>query len=184
MSKLSLQLHILPSEVNSLLEELLSDQSVFVTLVEGTPLQFRIAHERRCEPERCKALCFTLTPPSLSARSLNDFRSLNPDVLVFEIGQLKAECLAESWLWAMTDNGEVMKRWKRAAKSIQFATLGGAVAVNPRSRATAPMKGHRFTSGAQALFVSGVAMLPAAGNSLVHLGTAPIPDPPPSTPRA
>lgn len=176
MSKLSLQLHVLPSEVNSLLGELLSDQSVFVTLAEGAPLQFRIPDERRCEPDRCKALCFTLTPPSLSARTLSDFRSLNPDVLVFEIGQLKPECLAESWLWAMTDNGEAMKRWRRAAKSVQSATLGGAIAVNPKSGATAPMKGHRFTAAAQALFEDGVAMLPAAGNSLVRLGIAPTTD--------
>lgn len=179
MSKLSLQLHVLPGEVDALLSDLLNDKSVFVTVVEGSriPLQFRLGEERRCPPG-CRALIFTHYSPVLSAQSIYDFLGLNPDALVFEVGQLTSAGLAESWLSAMTENSDVMKRWKRTAKLVQAATQGGAVAVNPKTGATAPMKGHRFTAGAQAQYLKGIAMLPSAGNSLVQLAGIPAPDSP------
>lgn len=177
MSKLSLQLHALPEEVDALLYDLLNDNSVFVTVVEGSriPLQFRLDDGRRCPPG-CRALIFTLSPPMLPARSIHDFLGLNPGALVFEVGQLTPAGLAESWLSAMTENTDIMKRWKHSAKLMQAATLGGAVAVNPKTGATAPMKGHRFTAGAQAQYLKGVAMLPSAGNSLVQLTGIPTSD--------
>jgi hypothetical protein len=173
MSMLSLQLHALPDELDVLLSDVLNDQSVFVTLAEGSPLQFSLSEERRCPPE-CKALAFTLSSPVLPARSVYDFVRLNPDALVFQVGQLTSAGLTESWLAARTENEDALKRWKRAAKKVRSATLGGAMAVNPVTGATAPMVGHRFTVGAQTLYLKGVAMLPAAGSNTVQLpGAAP-----------
>ena len=155
MSKLSIQLHALPSEVESLLQGLMNDPAVFVTVAEGSPLQFQtIANRAENTVSRCRAVLFTLSQPRLGAGSLNEFKSSNPDVLVFEIGQQTSTGLAESWLWAMSENAEAMKRWKRAAKQLQSLTLSGAVAVHPVSGASAPMKGHRFTKGAQASYAS------------------------------
>jgi hypothetical protein len=171
MSKLSLQLHALPEEVDVLLSDVLNDHSVFVTLAEGSPLQFRLSEEGRCSPE-CKALTFTLSSPVLPARSVYDFVRLNPDALVFQVGQLTSAGLTESWLAARTENEDALKRWKRVARKVRSATLGGATAVNPATGATAPMTGHRFTIGAQTLYLSGVAMLPVGGNSVVQLPDA------------
>jgi hypothetical protein len=171
MSKLSLQLHALPEELDVLLSDALDDQSIFVTLAEGSPLQFSLSEERRCPPE-CKALTFTLSSPVLPARSVYDFVRLNPDALVFQFGQLTSLGLTESWLAATTENEDALKRWKRAARKIRSATLGGAVAVNPATGATAPMIGHRFIVGAQTLYLKGIAMLPAAGSNTVQLPDA------------
>jgi hypothetical protein len=177
MSKLSLQFHALPEEMGTLVSDLLQDNSVFMTVVEGSrmPLQFRLNEERLYPPD-CRALIFTLSPPVLSAKSIHDFRGLNPDALVLEFGQLVPAGLTESWLSAITENKDVVKRWKQTVKLVQAATLGGAVAVNPKSGAAAPMKGHRFTRGAQGQYLKGVAMLPSAGNSLIQLAGIPIPD--------
>jgi len=168
MGTLSLQFHALPEEADALLSDVLGDHTVFVTLGEGTPLQFRLNAERRCLPG-CEALIFTLLPPVLPARSVYDFLGLNPDALVFEVGQLKSAGLAESWLAAKTENEDAMKRWRRTARKVRSATLGGAIAVNPQTGATASMVGHRFTVGAQVLYLKGVAILPAAGSSLIQL---------------
>lgn len=175
MNKLSLQLHALPEEVAVLVSDLLHDHSVYVTVAEGSPLQFRLDEQRQCL-SGCRAVLFTISPPTLSARSLYDFRRLNPDALVFEVGQFTSAGLTESWLSAMTDDRNVMKRWKRTAKMVKSATMGGAVAVNPKNGATAPMRGHRFTAGAQAHYLKGVVMLPSAGNNIVQLPSPPAPD--------
>lgn len=182
MSKLSIQLHALPSEVPLLLRGLLNDPAVFATVAEGLPLRFR-ALVNRADPalSECKAVLFTLSQPVMDSATLLEFKRANADVLIFEIGHQTSAGLAESWLWAMSENAEAMKRWKQAAKQLQALTHTGAVAVNPVSGASAPMKGHRFTDGAQASYASGMVMRPAAGNSLVQLAT--VPDSPPSTPR-
>jgi hypothetical protein len=169
MRKLSLQLHILPEEIPILLAGLLYDPSVFVTLVSEAPLKFHLVEEKEFNLTDCKAVIFTLSPPNISARSISDFRRINPDCLVFEIGQLSHQGLAESWLWAMTENNDAMKRWKLAAKSIRSATFSGAKAMNPHTGETALMRGHRFSSGAQSLFSKGVAILPVAGHVIIKL---------------
>jgi hypothetical protein len=46
------------------------------------------------------------------------------------------------------------------------------MAVNPANGATTPMIGHRFTVGAQMLYLKGVAMLPVAGSNIVQLPDA------------
>jgi hypothetical protein len=182
MSKLSIQLHALPSEVTSLLHGLLSDPAVFVTVAEGVPMQFRtIANRADHQLSGCSAVLFTPSEPILGARTLSEFKNSNPDVLVFEIGQQTSSDLAESWLWAMTENAATMKRWKQAARQLQSLTQTGALAVNPVTGATAPMKGHRFTEGAQASYARGMTMRPAAGNSIVQLVA--VPDSPPQAPR-
>jgi hypothetical protein len=182
MSKISIQLHALPSEVASLLHGLLSDTAVCVTVAEGSPIRFRAVENRENDAlSGCKAVMFTLSQPELGAASLNEFKRLNPDVLVFEIGHQSSAGLSESWLWAMTENWEAMKRWKLAAKQLQSHTLTGAVAVNPLTGATAPMKGHRFTQGAQASYAHGTPMRPSAGNSVVQLVA--VADSSPATPR-
>jgi hypothetical protein len=174
MSKLSIQLHAMPDEVPVLLANLLSDPLVFVVIAKSTPLQLT-QHNNKFPfaiDSDCKAVLFTLLEPTLGMHSLNDFRKLNPDALVFEIGQLKRDELRESWFSAMTDSEAAMTRWKRAAKELQTVTLTGAVAVNPRNGASAPMKGHRHTRAAQESFAKGIVMLPAAGNSVIQLPTA------------
>lgn len=169
MSKLSLQLHVLPEDVEELFIDLLQDTSIHLALAEGLPLKFRQPEGRTIVPADCRALAFSISPVALNVHTMNDFRRLNPDALLFEIGQLKPEGLAESWLSAMTTNSDAMNRWKRTAKSIQMRTLTGAIALNPKTGATVPIKGHRFSASAQDLFCKGLAMLPAAGNSIVQL---------------
>jgi hypothetical protein len=171
MNKLSVQLHSMPDEVGGLLADLLGDPLVSVTIAKGAPLQFAQCDKQLqvAIPTGCKAVLFTLAEPTLGMSSLNEFRKLNPDALVFEIGQLKGKELEESWMSAMTDNQIAMRRWKQAAKQLRSATLTGAVAVNPGNGACAPMKGHRHTRAAQESFAKGIAMLPAAGNSVIRL---------------
>ncbi|KQS95103.1 hypothetical protein ASG68_28780 [Rhizobium sp. Leaf453] len=165
-----MQLHVLPDEVGALVSDLLDDSSVFVTVVEGAriPLQFYVNEERLCPPQ-CSVLIFTLSPPVLSARSIYKFLGFNPDASVLQIGQLTSAGLSESWLSAMTGNKDAMKRWKQTAKLVRRATQKGAVAVNPKTGATAPMKGHRFSTGARALYLKGTAMLPWAGTNIIEL---------------
>lgn len=170
MNKLSMQLHALPEEVDVLLSDLLNDDSVFITSAKGLrgSLFFSLNEKRRYLTD-VNALIFTLSRPHLSARSMHDFLGLNPGALIYEVGKLTSVGLNESWLSAMTENKDAMKRWKRAVKLIQAATVGGGVAVNPNTGATAPMKGHRFTVGAHEKYLKGVEMLPSAGNSLIKI---------------
>lgn len=171
MRKLSIQIHAMPEEVAQLLENLLIDDQVFVTVAEGSPLQFSAFASRSfgSPPLGAKALLFTLAPPTLGCSSISDFRKLNVDALIFEIGRLTDRGLSESWLSAMTDDSSAMKRWKQAARHLRDLTMTGAVAVNPHNGASAPMKGHRFTKLALENNANGLLMLPAAGNSVIQL---------------
>jgi len=172
MTDISIQFHALPSEINDLASDLICDPNLFMTEVIKSPTQFVLwpPQDRELkESDNRRALIFTLDKPTLSASSLYQIRMLNPDALVLEIGELSPRGLSESWLSARTDNKIAVQRWQRAAKALKAATLTGAEAVNPNNGASAPMRGHRFTKAAQKSFAEGLAMLPAAGNSIVRL---------------
>lgn len=169
MKKLSLQLHALPEEVTDLLSDPLNDPNIFVVTGESNPIRFCLKENNKFEPSKFRVIIFTTHPPKLEANSVYDFIGLNPEALVFEIGHITQNGLAESWLAAVTTSSEVEKRWRQVVKSIRSATLSGALAMNPNSGATVPIKGHRFTIGAQKAFLNGVKILPSAGNSIVML---------------
>jgi hypothetical protein len=146
---LSIQFHALPDEFDALSSDLRNDGSVHMFVGRGY-------------------VGFSLDGPTPEVTAYC-FRISNPDALVWEVGEISRSGLAESWLSAKTDNEAAMKRWRRAATALRRATSSGATAKHPLSGAQAPMRWHRFTAGAQRAFVDGLAMLPAAGNSIILL---------------
>ncbi len=171
MSKLSIQFHALPHEVFDLMGDAFKDNLITVTEVLDAPVRFRPweADETSNRDNERRAFIFTLEPPKLNANSIDEFHEMNPGALFLEIGSITQNRLSESWLWAMTDNSHAMKRWRKIARELRNATLTGAIAVNPKNGATAPMKGHRFTAEARRSSIQGLEILPAAGNSLIKL---------------
>ncbi len=116
-----------------------------------------------------RALIFSAKEPDLDAETMHQFSDRNPDALVLEMGQLSKAGLGESWLWSSTRDKETVLRWRAAAKQVKAYLLSGAVAVNPTTGESAPMKWHRFTQKAQEAYVEGVVLLPAAGSSVIKL---------------
>jgi len=175
MSKLSVQFHAMPQEMMNLVGDLFADTAVTVIEVVGPPLRFNIWDRDRVVDliGKERAIVFTLAPPKLNAKSIYEFLKLNPDALVLHMGQVTPAGLSESWLSAMTDNESAMRRWSKTARRLRAATLTGAIAVNPRNEAWVPMRSHRFTLEAQRAFARGLAMLPAAGDSIVKLPLPP-----------
>jgi hypothetical protein len=167
MSKLSFQFHVMPDEVGFVVDTVLLISGGTVAVFkgrEGKP----IALEPNVKSEmvsNLKAIAFTRDRSDLNVQSFDEFRQKNPDALIFEIGEMTQKGLKESWLYAMSENAETMRTWRKVTRKLSASMISNVVAINPVTGASAPVKGHRFSAGAKEAFMQGVRMLPVAGNS-------------------
>src|SRR5262249_54727334 len=106
-----------------------------------------------------KRLQFTLKDPVLPVAHELEFADKNPDSLRLDVGTLGRDGLRESWLSARTEDPSAIATWKKVARKLKEMTVQGATAINPKTGATGPAKGHRFSEGAAKLQATGVPML-------------------------
>jgi hypothetical protein len=179
MKSVSLQFHALPEELPGLFLDLFLNEAVYVTAafehsLSKRELEFRKWAETPAEilGNGLQAICFSLDPLNLLAPNLYQFRLLNPNALTLVIGELSESGLAESWVSAMTDDEVAIQLWRKAIKKLKAKMLSGAIAIDPVTGATAPMKWHKFTQLAQHRFDKGLKLLPVAGNAIIKLPIA------------
>ena len=168
---LSIQYHAMPDEYIVLLSKIIADDNLWISeYCEDSP-RFRIVDrvDGSLSVRSRRAIMFTPAEPNLSGATMRQFAELNPDALVLEIGGLSENGLGESFLWSNTRDKDVVRRWREAAKQLKASLLSGAIAVNPDTGESAPMKWHRFTRKAQMAYADGVAMRPPAGTSVIRL---------------
>lgn len=168
MPGMSTQFHALPSEIADLLGGLFDDPDVHVLRTTGRSSYQEI--DRPVVPgDGPVSFAFTVHRPMiLGASTAFDFQKHNPEGLYLEIGGASAKGLEESWLQTMATNPFALGRWKKAFRKLKASTTTGAIAVNPTSGATAPMRAHRFTRRAQEAYAEGQPMLPCAGNTIIQ----------------
>ena len=175
MSDISIQFHALPEEILPLLQDFIAKIGPGIVAI-----RFRPFEAVTCDPakmddafgdESVRRIAFTLTAPVVAAEGMNAFLDKNPDVLLLDIGRRSERGLGESWLSAKGVQPEVARKWGLLVRRLRAITEEGAIAVNPKSGATAKVKGHRFTRGAKLLEMEGVSILPAAGTTILKLGT-------------
>lgn len=168
---LSIQFHAMPDEHLSLISMAIRDPNLWVVGFHEEVQAFNIVDRTGdcLELEDIRALIFTATEPNLDASTPHQFAGINPDALVLEIGGLSDLGLCESWLWSNTRDKDLTRRWREVAKQLKASLLSGAIAVNPTTGESAPMKWHRFTQKAQEAYADGIAMRPVAGNSIIEL---------------
>ena len=168
---LSIQFHAMPDEHGVLLSGALDDSNLWVSEHRIDSPAFKLVERAGETPAQpgVRALIFGAMEPDLDAVTMHQFAGLNPDALVLEIGALSESGLAESWLWSNARDKELVRRWRKAANQLKASLLSGAIAINPATGESAPMKWHRFTRKAQKAYANGVVMRPAAGTSIIKL---------------
>jgi hypothetical protein len=169
MADLSIQFHALPDEIVPLVCSFVDEVHVSVSAIKYQPFVVTPINTadlsivlRDVEVRR---VAFTLVSPALPARGMNEFLDRNPDAMLLDVGKVLDAGLQESWLTARTRDASTLGIWRKLSKRVLAATATGAIAVNPKTGATAPAKGHRFSTGAKAMDRAGVPMLPAAGTA-------------------
>ncbi|NLS93288.1 MAG: hypothetical protein GXX96_14120 [Planctomycetaceae bacterium] len=110
-----------------------------------------------------RRLALTLAKPTMPVSGGLDFADKNPDHLRIEIGRLTENGLEQSWLTARTEDLQALSLWKRIANRLRKRTRSGVMAVNRETGVSVPMRSFRYSPGAKALEVDGVAMLPPQG---------------------
>jgi hypothetical protein len=168
---ISMQFHAMPDELEVLTAGLLDDPDVFVVHAEGpgaVPTPWSSPRDVTARATSRRWIGFTVSPPDLPAPNRYEYLGLNPDALVWDIGQITNRGLEESWLASGAQCDSVMKRWRRAAATLRKHTTAGAIAVSSITGATAPVRNHRYTAAAHHAFKEGLAMLPGAGNAIIR----------------
>lgn len=168
---LAIQFHAMPEEHAGLIAAALADCDLWVSTFAGDPPTFKVMDRagKPAIPANCQAIMFTASEPDLDARSMREFAGRNPDALVLEIGDLTASGLGESCLWTKSREPALVRRWRALAKPVKAALHAGAVAFNPRTGMSGPMKWHRYTRGAQEAYAAGTVIRPVAGGCVIQI---------------
>jgi hypothetical protein len=169
MADLSIQFHALPDEIIPLVCSFLDEVQACVSAIKYRPFLVTAVDRAKLSTVlgnvKVDRVAFTLASPALPARGMLEFLDRNPDALVLDVGKVLDIGLQESWLTARTHDAATLSAWRKLSKRVLAATATGAIAVNPQTGATAPARGHRFSTGAKAMDRAGVPMLPAAGTA-------------------
>jgi hypothetical protein len=172
MTGISIQFHALPEETLPLMQECARQSGLHLTAMKFPPPEARLLgvddlHTGLLEGG-VRRIAFTLQPPVLTEETGNRFFDHNPDALILDPGRLTEKGLEESWLSARTSDVAALEVWKRVAKKLRGITKAGAIAINPKTGATAKIRDFRSTVGARALQAKGVRMLPVSGSAIIQ----------------
>jgi hypothetical protein len=188
MADISIQFHALPEEQRDFVKQCVSDFGLHIIAItyssyEAVEVDSAALTDVFLAASPVRELAFTLRQPNLPAKGNMEFWDKNPDVLRLQIGRRSEKGVEESHLSARTENAAALAVWKKIAKRLKAMTEKGALAVQPRTGATGPARGHRYTLGAKALEATGVPMLTITGVilKLGQLGNAAQGTPPANT---
>lgn len=168
MSKISFQFHSLPEELPWLVDQI-SEGAVLTAYVIRRSSQKIEKLNIPCSSGligHASKIIFLFEPAILEDVATENFlHKASP--LVLEPGELTEGGLKESWIYAMCDDLEIIKKWRRVVKRLSGQMITNIVAKSPSTGTTVKLKGHRFTVGARDAALAGIKMLPVAGNSLL-----------------
>ncbi|WP_137938604.1 hypothetical protein [Chitinivorax sp. B] len=167
---MSLQFHALPSEITSVLKEVVLEGNVFISILHSQPFSVEIIDDIDDACRRLLSLsneknvrCALSTRKIAPESSLNRFLDLNDGCIVLDVGKVSDVQLNESAVLFMSDNVDGERVAKNFSKRIKKITKSGVLAINPITKAKSVNKSHRYTDGAKRLFDSGVKIAPVAG---------------------
>ena len=177
MADISIQFHAMPEELLQFVKECLRDFNIHVVAMRFFPFEATEVSADRLEEifstsSAFRELAFTVERPVLPVKSSMHFHDQNPSNLGLEIQRPTEKGLRQTWLACRTGDARALSIWKKIAKRLKEMTTTGVVAVNPDTGACASSSSFRFTSGAKALELAGVPMLPAAGGNVLRFGEA------------
>jgi hypothetical protein len=168
MADISIQFHALPDELRDFVKQCVTDFNLHVIAMRYVP--FEVIEPVGVDLDRLfidssmhRRLHFTLEKPTFPVAHALDFGVKNQDALRLDIGARTETELRESWLCARTNNATALAVWRKIAKRLKDMTEKGALAVQPKTGQTGPVRGHRYTLGAKELESSGVFMLTQTG---------------------
>jgi hypothetical protein len=168
MADVSIQFHALPEEQLDFVKQCVSEFNLYLVAVrfppyEASELDAVRLDEAFADESPYHQFTFTIHEPRLPAKGNMELWDKNPDALNIQIGRRSEEGLMESALFARSENAAALAVWKKIAKRLKIMTKKGALAVQPKTGATGPAPGHRYTNGAKVLEASGVPMLTITG---------------------
>ena len=176
VAKISLQFHVTPEELWSLVRTAVSDFGLHVVAMKFFPFAAREVgsdglEDVFAEGSPYSEVNLTIDKPVMPVADQLDFFDKNPDALTVKIKRVDKEGLRQSHLSATTDNAKSLAVWKQFAKRLKGMTKAGVTAINPDTGASVQVSSFRYSEGAKALASSGVPMLPIAGGNRIEFTT-------------
>ena len=170
MPDISISLYALPDELISFAAAAIDDFNLCAVAMRYPP--FEIVEIRGddlkdlfANPIPFREVAFMLVPPALTAKGRMEFIDKNRDQLSIQIGRQTANGLEESILSCRTDNDDTLAIWRTITNRLKQQTQAGVTAINRQSGISAYYRSTRYTQGAKALEISGVAMVPFQGSN-------------------
>lgn len=175
MADISIQFHSLPSELAPFIKKCASEMHLHIIGISFQPFSARELVGKEIDnvvlDASCTRFLFAETLPSFPIASVHDIADAIPGGLYLDVGKIDFESLGESWLACRTGNDPMNPKWKKIASWLRGNTTAGAVAVSPLTGASSQLRNHRYSAGAKELYDRGFQIRPAAGNSLLQLGS-------------
>jgi hypothetical protein len=171
---IGIQFHALPEELLSFVSDQVKEFSLHIATVRHFPYEVlevgREALSAAFADPSVYSLMFTVDSPKLPASGTNDLLQRNPDALLLDIGRRSEKGLRESSMMTRAFAPHATTIWTKIVRRFKTMTRAGATAINPATGATGRARDQRYTEGARALNLEGVAMLPVAGTAILRLG--------------
>ena len=166
MKKISLQFYFAPDEFVSTVNSLIF-KNAFITIIRSADRQSIVFDGEFQELYKdLSILCigFTAVNPNLTGLGRNGFREKNKESLIFEVGRVTPDGLAQSWIAAMTYDEKISNSWGRVISKFKRSLNSGITAINRDSGVQARVKGIYYTDGAAGLYKNGIPILPLIGS--------------------
>lgn len=165
----SIQFHGTTDEIIAFAEKWMAEFAIGAIAVRFPPFSASLVQRANIGsaiacPE-VRRIIFTEDPPAVLASNENQLLDENAGAMVLDIGRLDSRGLFESCL----STAGASRTWGMAAQQLKKNTMAGAVAVNPKTGASARFRAHRYTIGAKDLAATGTPIRPIAGTALFKL---------------
>ncbi len=182
MSALRLQYHVAPDEFAGLVGECVSGLTTYVA-VETFGAEFLVtvlpdgaAGLVDFDRSKMNRVRISLSPIEGPFDSTVKFGEANPGSLVMDPPEVipdpfgsPQQGLRESMFWARSDDAAEMRNWRAVRRRLEKSLHRGADVVSAQGLGRAPVKSHRFTDGAYALYREGLLMLAIGGSTRYEL---------------
>jgi hypothetical protein len=182
MTKLNLQFHADPAELDELIPEWTEGAEVsfaaeeFFPVYRISPLNSRAGLLGLGGLRVVNRVVASRVELDTSASSDVEFFLANPGCLTVSFGRLADGGLRESAIGSVVEDRETAAIWRGVLRRAKGSMNRGAIVVDPYSSGRRELAEHPYTDGARRLADSGTKMLAAAGwNEYEFMPTSPDP---------
>jgi hypothetical protein len=166
VSNRTIQFHATPTELASLVEDIVRALRPRIIATEFPPLrkfevQPDVLAEKMSDP-RLAALAFVVDG---QRQPYTD--EVAAESILLQISRPTNDTLRQSAIGIRSRRPKTLQAWNTVARQVRSMTRAGVTATDPKTGESATYKDFRFTKGAEVLSRQGTVMLPGAGTAVV-----------------